>query len=111
MATSFQAMQIANRRKTVLLMADMSSLDVALIWLFSYLLGYTSIGVVPIAVGISLAGTWWSYYASDRIVLAMTGAQVINEDSAPQLFNLVHEVVIASGLPMPKVAIVQDEAP
>lgn len=111
MATSFQAMQIANRRKTVLLMAVMASLVAALIWVVAYLLGYTSIGIVPIAVGISLAGTWWSYYQSDRIVLAMTGAQVIDQESAPQLFNLVHEVVIASGLPMPKIAIVQDEAP
>jgi heat shock protein HtpX len=111
MATSFQAMQVANRRKTIMLMAVMASLVAALIWVFAYLLGYTSVGIVPIAVGISLAGTWWSYYASDRIVLAMTGAQVIDHDSAPQLFNLVHEIVIASGLPMPKIAIVQDDAP
>jgi heat shock protein HtpX len=41
----------------------------------------------------------------------MTGAKVIDHDTAPQLFNLVHEITIASGLPMPKVAIVEDEAP
>jgi heat shock protein HtpX len=41
----------------------------------------------------------------------MTGAKLITESDNPKLFNLVHEVVIASGLPMPKVAIVVDAAP
>jgi len=41
----------------------------------------------------------------------MTGAKVIDHDTAPQLFNLVHEITIASGMPMPKVAIVEDDAP
>jgi len=54
---------------------------------------------------------WGSYYGSDRLVLTMTGAKLITEDDNPKLFNLVHEVVIASGLPMPKVAIVVDPAP
>jgi heat shock protein HtpX len=41
----------------------------------------------------------------------MTGAKVINEEDHPQLYNLVQEIVIASGLPMPKIAIVNDAAP
>jgi heat shock protein HtpX len=41
----------------------------------------------------------------------MTGAKLITENDNPKLFNLIHEVVIASGLPMPKVAIVVDPAP
>ena len=67
--------------------------------------------LVPIAVGFSLISVWGSYYGSDRLVLTMTGAKLITEDDNPKLFNLVHEVVIASGLPMPKVAIVVDPAP
>jgi heat shock protein HtpX len=41
----------------------------------------------------------------------MTRAQVIQQSDHPQLFNLVNEVCIASGLPMPKVALVDDPAP
>jgi heat shock protein HtpX len=41
----------------------------------------------------------------------MTGAKLIQESDNPKLFDLIHEVVIASGLPMPKVAIVIDSAP
>jgi heat shock protein HtpX len=69
------------------------------------------VGIIPIAVGISLISVWGSFYNSDKIVLSMTGAKVIDHDTAPQLFNLVHELTIASGLPMPKVAIVEDDAP
>jgi heat shock protein HtpX len=62
-------------------------------------------------VGISLVGVWGSYYGSDKLVLTMTGARVIQREDNPELFNVIEEVVIASGLPMPKVAIVEDSAP
>jgi heat shock protein HtpX len=68
-------------------------------------------GIVPIAVGIALVSVWGSYYGSDKLVLTMTGAKLIQESDNPKLFNLINEVVIASGLPMPKVAIVIDSAP
>lgn len=89
----------------------MGSLTAFVIYAFALYLGYASLGVIPIAIGISVIGVWSSYYSSDKIVLSMTGAKVIDQDTAPQLFNLVHEITIASGLPMPKVAIVEDDAP
>jgi heat shock protein HtpX len=87
-----------------------------LTWLVAYAaLTYFGVGtastIVPIAVGISLVGVWGSYYGSDKLVLTMTGAKLIQREDAPELFNLIEEIVIASGLPMPKVAIVEDTAP
>jgi heat shock protein HtpX len=87
-----------------------------LTWLVAYAtLTYFGVGttsaIVPIAVGISLVGVWGSYYGSDKLVLTMTGAKLITREDAPELFNVIEEVVIASGLPMPKVAIVEDTAP
>ena len=79
----------------------MGSLTAFVIYAFALYLGYASVGVIPIAIGISIIGVWGSYYSSDKIVLTMTGAKVIDHDTAPQLFNLVHEITIASGLPMP----------
>lgn len=111
MSVNFAAQQEANRRKTIVLLGMMASLTALVVWAAGVYLGYSSVGVVPIAVLISVGGVWWSYYASDRIVLTMTGARVIDENSAPQVYNIVHEVVIAAGMPMPKVAIVEDEAP
>jgi heat shock protein HtpX len=73
--------------------------------------GGTGAGIVPIAVGISLISVWGSYYGSDKLVLTMTGAKLIQESDNPKLFDLIQEVIIASGLPMPKVAVVIDDAP
>lgn len=67
--------------------------------------------LVPVAVGIALIGVWGSYWTSDKLVLAMTHAKVIKPEDAPQLYNIVDEIRIASGLPMPKIAIVTDPAP
>ncbi len=89
----------------------MGSLTAFVIYAVALYLGYTSVGIIPLAVGISLISVWGSFYNSDKIVLTMTGAKVIDHDTAPQLFNLVHEITIASGMPMPKVAIVEDDAP
>ncbi len=104
-------MQASNRRKTIGLLIGMA----VLIWLVAYAamtyFGATGIGVMPFAVGIALISVWGSYYASDSLVVRMTGARVIEESENPKLFGLIQEVTIASGLPMPKVAIVQDTAP
>jgi heat shock protein HtpX len=94
-----------------MLLGVMGSLTAIIIYAAQVYLGNTSIGIVPIAVGIALVTVWGSYFGSDKIVLKMTGARVISHDDAPQLFNLVQELTIAAGLPMPKVAIVEDKAP
>ena len=73
--------------------------------------GGSGAGIVPIAVGIALISVWGSYYGSDKLVLTMTGAKLIRESDNPKLFDLIQEVIIASGLPMPKVAVVIDSAP
>ena len=108
---NFRTMQAANRRKTIGLLVGMG----VLVWLVVYAtltyFGTSTAGIVPIAVGIALVSVWGSYYGSDKLVLTMTGAKLIQESDNPKLFDLIHEVTIASGLPMPKVAIVVDSAP
>ena len=104
-------MQAANRRKTIGLLVGMG----VLVWLVVYAaltyFGTSTAGIVPIAVGIALVSVWGSYYGSDKLVITMTGAKLIQESDNPKLFGLIQEVTIASGLPMPKVAIVVDSAP
>lgn len=109
---NFRAQQSSNKGKTYFLLASMGLLT----WLVAYAaLTYfgagTTSAIVPIAVGIALVGVWGSYYGSDKLVITMTGAKLIQREDAPELFNVIEEVVIASGLPMPKVAIVEDTAP
>ena len=104
-------MQAANRRKTIGLLMGMGVLMWCVVYAALSYFGGTGAGIVPIAVGISLISVWGSYYGSDKLVLTMTGAKLIQESDNPKLFDLIQEITIASGLPMPKVAVVIDDAP
>jgi heat shock protein HtpX len=104
-------MQAANRRKTIGLLVGMGILVWVVVYAALTYFGSSTAGIVPIAVGIALISVWGSYYGSDKLVLTMTGAKLIQESDNPKLFNLIQEVTIASGMPMPKVAIVIDDAP
>ena len=108
---NFRTLQLANKRKTIFLLISLGVLS----WLvavaaLSYF-GGGGAAIVPLAVGFSLFSVWGSYYSSDKLVMRMTGARIIQESDNPKLFGLIQEVTIASGLPMPKVAIVEDDAP
>ena len=108
---NFRTLQLANKRKTILLLISLGVLS----WLvavaaLSYF-GGGGAAIVPLAVAFSLFSVWGSYYSSDKLVMRMTGARIIQESDNPKLFGLIQEVTIASGLPMPKVAIVEDDAP
>ena len=108
---NFRTMQAANRRKTIGLLIGMGVLMWCVVYAALTYFGGTGAGIVPIAVGIALISVWGSYYGSDKLVLTMTGAKLIQESDNPKLFDLIQEVIIASGQPMPKVAIVIDSAP
>jgi len=104
-------MQAANRRKTFGLLAGMGLLTGLVVYAALTYFGSSGAAIVPVAVGIALVGVWGSYYGSDKLVLSMTGAKEIQESDNPKLFGLVQEVCIASGLKIPKIAIVVDPAP
>ena len=52
-----------------------------------------------------------SYWWSDKIVLAMYGAQPVSEAESPQLYNMVHRLASKAGVPMPKLYIIPSEQP
>jgi heat shock protein HtpX len=103
-----------NRRNSLLLIAGF----LAFVTVFGYIIGFAWIGdPVGALFGLALAlvvGTVFgfvTYYAGDRMVLAASRAKEVTHEEAPILFNVVEEMAIASGLPMPKVYIVNDTAP
>ena len=52
-----------------------------------------------------------SYWFSDKIVLAMTRAEPVEKKNAPELYNIVENLAITAGLPMPKVYLVREKSP
>lgn len=63
------------------------------------------------ALLLSLLMNAGAYFFSDQIVLRMNGARVVDRADAPELYGLVEELAGRAGLPVPKVAIIDDPAP
>ncbi len=78
-------------------------------WVFSQALD--SPGLLFFAVVFSVLMSVGSYWWSDKIVLAMSGAREIDHDSNRELYHLVENLCITAGLPVPKIYIIDDTAP
>jgi heat shock protein HtpX len=99
----------SNIRKTWILLTLFLVFVIAVGWLFSYLLGDNSILVI--AVIISTVQTFASYWYSDKIVLAATGAHEIRKEDNPELYRIVENLTITAGLPLPKIFVVEESQP
>ena len=60
---------------------------------------------------LAAAMNFGAYWFSDRIVLRIYRAQEVDDNNAPDLMNIVRELAHRGGLPMPKVYIMQNDAP
>lgn len=98
-----------NKRNSTLLVLVFLAITVGLSWVISQALGNSSI--LYIATAISLLYTWISYYNSDKMVLAVSGAREVQKKDAPELYRTVENLAITAGLPTPRVFIMQDSAP
>lgn len=63
------------------------------------------------ALLMALGMNFFSYWFSDTMVLKMTNAQQVDERSAPQFYAVVKELADRAGLPMPKVFLIDEDAP
>ena len=67
--------------------------------------------IFPLAIGFAVLQAVSSYWWSDKIALAVSGATEVNKQAEPELYRLVENLSIASGLPMPRVYVIEDGAP
>ncbi len=56
-------------------------------------------------------GALCAYYAGDRMVLAASGAVEVTRETEPGLHNVVEELCLASGLPKPRLHVIESPAP
>lgn len=96
---------MSNTIKTTLLLGLLTGLIVAI---GDYLGG--SQGIV-IAFIFAALMNFSAYWFSDKIVLRMYKAQPVDETQAPDLYQMVRNVVTRAGLPMPKVYIIPTDTP
>ena len=64
-----------------------------------------------LALGFALVTNFFAYWFSDKMVLKMYNAQEVDESSAPQYYNMVRELAQRAELPMPKVYLIEEDAP
>ena len=78
-------------------------------YVFAGAMGNSAIlyGAVIFSVIMSFGSYWWS----DKIVLAMSGAKEVTPDNAKEIYRLVENLCITAGLPVPKIYIIEDSAP
>ena len=100
----------ANKRNSWLLVAAVTAVLVVLGFLLGEYWGNGYVGV-GFAVVIAVMASLSAYYNGDKMVLSMSRARRIERKDHPQLSNVVEELAIAGGLPMPAIYIIDDSAP
>ena len=118
MTATFYSEESSNRRNSFLLALVVIAFLGLLGFAIGYSIGYANgdpivwgIGAVIIAVAFGVLSAIGSYYGGDQLVLASSHAKEIGPQQAPELFNVVNEMAVAAGVPMPKVYIIDDPSP
>jgi len=99
-----------NKRRSLLLIAFFVALVAAVAWAITQLLSFGPIGFA-IALVVAGGSAAVSYWKSDAVALAMSRAKPADPQTYARLHNLVEGLCIASGLPKPRVYVVDDDAP
>ena len=99
----------SNIRKTWFLITIFLVFITTLGWVFSKVYGNPVI--FAIAFILSVVMSLGSYWFSDKIVIATTGARPLSEKDAPEVHNIVENLAITAGLPKPRIFIVDSVQP
>ncbi|MEK7568192.1 MAG: M48 family metallopeptidase [Patescibacteria group bacterium] len=99
----------SNIRKTWLLFSLFLIVVIGLGWVFSRI--YADPSILYFAVIFSVLMNVAAYWFSDKIVLKMARAAPVEKKDAPELHNIVENLAIIAGLPMPKIYLIRESQP
>lgn len=99
-----------NKFKTAVIVTLIFIFVTVAVYFISYAFGYGQYAIALAGV-VSIALSVGGYWFSDRIVLSLNRARPATEEQDRQLRNILEGLCIASGLPMPKLYVVEDPAP
>lgn len=99
--------QDSNIHKTWMLLGMFLLLIIGLGWAFSYI--FENQGILVFAVAFSIISALVSYWSSDKIALALARAKPIEKKDNPYLWNMVENLCITAGLPMPRVCVTPEQ--
>jgi len=99
----------SNKRKTWVIIALFLVIIGLLGWLFSAIYSTPSFFYLALIVGGVYALI--QYFAAAKMALAMNGAKEVTKKEEPRLYRVVENLSITTGMPMPKVYVIEDAAP
>lgn len=99
----------SNIRKTWFYLTGFLVFIIFLGWLFSYI--FDTYIVLLIAILYSFFMSFLSYWYSDKIVLAISRAQLIKKEDNQELYRVVENLCITAGLPLPKIYVINEAQP
>jgi len=99
----------ANKRNTIIIMAVFIAIIGAIGWAVSYMYGNRSIGYTVLIVAAVYALI--QYFLASKIAIAMTGATEIQKRDNPRFYRIIENLAITTGMPTPKIYIIDDVAP
>lgn len=103
--------QIArNKWKSAALVLFFVAFIFGLTWVFEQVTGWGKGGLV-LALAVSMLMAAGGYFASDKIVLAISRARPVTKEEFPYLYNVVEGLTIAAGIPAPRCYVIEDTAP
>jgi heat shock protein HtpX len=100
----------SNKRRSAMLTFAFILIVGVVGWAFAQVVGFGAWGIA-IALLFALGSSLVSYWKSDAIALAMSHARPAPETEYARLHNLVEGLCIASGLPKPRLYVIEDDAP
>lgn len=98
-----------NKRRTVIIIVGFVLMIAVIAAIFAYVYRDPWIAVWTVIVAIIYAVV--QYFIAGSVATAMTGARQITKKENPRLYNIVENLSITTGLPMPKVYVIDDPAP
>ena len=121
MAVDFHTLTARNKRNSWLLVLSFMAFVIVLGAVIGRAIGTRwggpemgatySYGITALAVAIAVIGSLMSYYGGAAAILSMSAARALEKEQDPELFNVVEEMAIAAGLPVPKIYVIDDTAP
>jgi len=99
-----------NKIKTGFIVTGFFIIVALFIYFISLFLFEDTVIAVIIGIVASFISAFASYYNSDKIVLSLNGARVATREEFLQLNNILEGLCLATGLPMPKLYVMEDSA-
>ncbi len=102
-----------NVRNNILKTYLLLSIFIIIFGVFGYCIYYytKNDAYIYIALIYAIISSFVSYWFSDKIILSMSNAKLVNYDDNLELYHLVENLCITAGLPMPKIYIINDQSP